>query len=544
MSASSNDPASLITARGAAVAAGDAVHTPAAESVQYTSHGVVLVTGGAERALDALDQLPAPLRVVAFVPNAPDAMAVRSGLRVVAAPITSLSGHLGRFTATTVPVDGEPVDAGRLGWSADRYFDLVLDLNDPPLLAHEVPPIGYFAPGGGVDLAAALDRIRTQPAVSHKPRYFTYRRELCAHAAAGIVGCTRCIDTCPAGAVASAGDEVAFDAFLCQGCATCTAVCPDGAVRYSSPPPETTLERLRAMLDAWRASGVEPPRLVVVSDEGPLGAAIEANLASPVSLPFRIPVLASFGIEAWFAALAWGTGQILLAVGAATPLASRRALRDELAVAHAILSALGEAPERITLSEGAQVPPAAPVTSLGAPATALPMETKRATLYAALDHLAGNGARFAMPISLPAKSSFGTLDVDKERCTLCFACVNLCPTDALSGTGDTLAELHFTESRCVQCGLCEQGCPEKAIRLVPQVRLARRGREAPRVLSSDERFPCVHCGSPFITRRTLMRSMELVKDHPLIQQEGIERLKLCMACRAHATMHDALPGRD
>ena len=41
-----------------------------------------------------------------------------------------------------------------------------------------------------------------------------------------------------------------------------------------------------------------------------------------------------------------------------------------------------------------------------------------------------------------------------------------------------------------------------------------------------------------------MRSMELVKDHPLIQQEGLERLKLCMACRAHATMHDALPGRD
>jgi hypothetical protein len=40
-----------------------------------------------------------------------------------------------------------------------------------------------------------------------------------------------------------------------------------------------------------------------------------------------------------------------------------------------------------------------------------------------------------------------------------------------------------------------------------------------------------------------MRSMELVKDHPLIQQEGIERLKLCMTCRAEATMIDAEPDR-
>jgi len=38
-----------------------------------------------------------------------------------------------------------------------------------------------------------------------------------------------------------------------------------------------------------------------------------------------------------------------------------------------------------------------------------------------------------------------------------------------------------------------------------------------------------------------MRSMELVKEHPLIQQEGIERLKLCMPCRADATMRDTMP---
>ena len=131
--------------------------------------------------------------------------------------------------------------------------------------------------------------------------------------------------------------------------------------------------------------------------------------------------------------------------------------------------------------------------------------------------------------------------VSKERCTLCFACVNLCPTYALSNGSDALPELRFTESRCVQCGLCERGCPEHAIQLIPQITLARAVREESRVLFADEPFKCIRCGTPFISRRTLMRSMELVKEHPLIQQEGIERLKLCMPCRADATMRDAMP---
>lgn len=64
------------------------------------------------------------------------------------------------------------------------------------------------------------------------------------------------------------------------------------------------------------------------------------------------------------------------------------------------------------------------------------------------------------------------------------------------------------------------------------------------MLCADEPFKCIRCGTPFMSRRTLMRSMELVKEHPLIQQEGIERLKLCMPCRADATMRDAMPNQS
>ncbi len=294
------------------------------------------------------------------------------------------------------------------------------------------------------------------------------------------------------------------------------------------------------MLEAWRAAGAASPRLVVVPKEGALSDAAQSLLAASDVLSYPVHALASFGIEAWFATLAWGVTQVVLVAGANTPQASLRALRDEIAVALAILAELGEPPNRIVLIEGVQTFAPAPTASIGSIAGPLALESKRTTLYAALDHLAKSKTLSGAPTRLPDRASIGIVAVSNERCTLCFACVNLCPTHALSSGADSRAELRVTESRCVQCVLCERGCPERAIQLIPQITLARAVREESSVLCADEPFKCTRCGTPFISRRALMRSMELVKEHPLIQQEGIERLKLCMACRADATMRDVV----
>ena len=472
----SHDTTTFAAARAAAEAA-KRVPVVSPETVTFTSRGTVLVTGKADRALSVLGRLSAPLRVVAFISSAPDDVAVGANLRLVAAPITSLSGHLGYFSATSVPLKGELVDAGRFGWNEDRRFDLVLDLNEPPLLAHEVQPLGYYAPRDEAELRVAIESIRAQPGASHKPRYFGYEPERCTHGAASVTGCTRCLDACPAGAIVSAGAKVKFDPFLCQGCGTCTAVCPDGAVRYAYPPGATTLETIRVMLEAWRAAGASAPRLVVVSTEGAPFSATQSLLNAPDVLSHSVHALASFGIEAWFATWAWGATQVVLVAGGNTPQASLRALRDEIAMAHAVLTELGEPPSRIVLIEGAQTLPPAPTTSIGNIAGPLTLESKRSTLYAALDHLAQSKTPSNAPVRLPERSSIGAVAVSVERCTLCFACVNLCPTYALSNGSDALPELRFTESRCVQCGLCERGCPEHAIQLIPADHaLPRRAR--------------------------------------------------------------------
>src|SRR3546814_16445327 len=80
-----------------------------------------------------------------------------------------------------------------------------------------------------------------------KPRYIDFSADLCAHSRSRITGCTRCLELCPTGAIAPAGDHVAIDPHVCAGCGSCAAACPTGAAAYSLPSAEILLRRLRTL---------------------------------------------------------------------------------------------------------------------------------------------------------------------------------------------------------------------------------------------------------------------------------------------------------
>ena len=52
--------------------------------------------------------------------------------------------------------------------------------------------------------------------------------------------------------------------------------------------------------------------------------------------------------------------------------------------------------------------------------------------------------------------------IDKEKCTGCGSCVEVCPVDALSLEND---KAKVDEDTCIDCGTCVDECPVEAIEL-------------------------------------------------------------------------------
>src|SRR6202035_4424870 len=147
-----------------------------------------------------------------------------------------------------------------------------------------------------------------------KPRYVSFSAELCAHSRSRIVGCTRCLDLCPTGAIAPAGDHVAIDALICAGCGQCAAVCPTGAAAYALPAADALMRRVRVLLAAYRDAGGE--RAVVRLHDEPHGAPLIDALARfgdglPAHvLPLCVNEITQVGLEAVAAAFAYGASAV------------------------------------------------------------------------------------------------------------------------------------------------------------------------------------------------------------------------------------------
>jgi ferredoxin len=132
-------------------------------------------------------------------------------------------------------------------------------------------------------------------------------------------------------------------------------------------------------------------------------------------------------------------------------------------------------------------------------------------------------------IALPAASPLGTIEVNRDTCTLCLSCVSACPASALQDNPDR-PQLRFIEKNCVQCGLCVTTCPEDAITLQPRLWLADQ-RKQPRVLNEAQPYECIRCRKPFGTLKGVEVMLAKLSGHAMFQGEALERLKMCGDCR-------------
>lgn len=501
------------------------------EVVRYAPQDCVLCIGHSgvlSKYADALRIVE--LHAVFLCTDVPDASRLPSGLRAVSGRLADLTGWMGNFTASAHASTG-PVDLASLSFHPDGHYDWILDFSTPRAHPSAVPPLGYYALPA--DDFSALKRSLLEIAVRkregfEKPRYFQWNADLCAHRRQGVKGCSACVSVCATGAITSDKQMVRIEPNLCQGCGACSLVCPSGAVRYAHPGTASSLTSLQASLTAWRQAGGGQVGLWIVRESAENAAVLNEIPAG--WLPYRVRESTSLGLEFWLAALVSGCNRVAIAAGEA-PDESHRALEEQLSLGRAILTALAF-PSSLGLATNAAELDALPAMPAAVPSELAVSDDKRTLLYAAVDALIEKAG--ASPVSIPLSAGpMGEVRIAADKCTLCAACVRICPTDALCLT-DTTMQIDFAEQRCLQCGLCANVCPEKAVSLTPRLLTSKTARQTPHVVAEAEPFSCTGCGNQFATRAMIERSRAIVADHPMFQGEQARLMTLCTDCRQKA----------
>ena len=542
-------------AKMAALIAAAADPAPEIPFVSFTSDGVVLIYGRDEQAIEAANLLKDHLDITVLIKPPADIAPPRiTDFPVVKGAVRQAKGYLGAFE---IVVDDyaqpAPSSRGALAFGPSKnnavsHCDLLLDLSGgAPLFSTSDLREGYLRadPGDPAAIMRAVLKARDLTGTFDKPRYITFTENLCAHSRSKIVGCNRCLDLCPTGAITPDGDHVAIDAHICAGCGQCAAVCPTGAASYALPPADTLMRRLRALLTTYREAGGTQP-VVLLHDDAhgtPLidalarfGDGLPAN-----ALPLAVNEVTQVGLETIAAALAYGAAAVRLLLRA-KPRHDVAGLAKTLALAEPILTGLGFGPGRVAtietddpdaLGEALRaIDVAAPAPH---PASFLPAGGKRDVMRLALRELQRAAPAPVDVIALPAGAPFGAVELNVEGCTLCLACVSACPTGALLDDPER-PMLRFAEDACVQCGLCKATCPEKVITLTPQLDF-RAATASARVLKQEEPFRCIHCDKPFGVRSTIERVMAKLEGKHWMYQGSAKRLevlKMCEDCRVIA----------
>jgi ferredoxin len=539
----------------AALIAAAAEPEPDYPFVTLNSEGVTLLYGKDERAIEAANLLKDHLDVTVLIKQPSGIAPLRvTEFPVVKGTIRQAKGTLGGFEVTVDdyaapnPSSRGTLEFGPARNDAKSRCDILIDLSGGvPLFPAADLRDGYLRadPSDPAAVLRAVLKARDFTGSFDKPRYINFTEDLCAHSRSKIVGCRRCLDLCPTGAIAPNGDHVAIDAKICAGCGQCAAACPTGAAAYALPPSDALLRKLRALLGAYREAGGK--QAVVMFHDGEHGSELIDALARhgdglPANvLPVQVNEVTQVGLEAVAASLAYGASAVRFLIRA-KPRHDVVGLSQTIALAQPILSALGFAGARVATIEiddpealGEILRAIAPMESAAKPASFSAIGLKRDVVRLALRELHAAAPAPVDIVPLPAGAPFGTLDVNVEGCTLCLSCVSACPTGALSDDPEK-PTLRFAEDACVQCGLCAATCPEKVIRLKPQIDF-RSATAMSRIVKQEEPFNCIRCNKPFGVKSSVERVVAKLEGQHWMFKDSKKRLdviKMCADCRVEA----------
>ncbi len=512
------------------------------------SNGVCLILGDAATALPAAEQLCDTLSVTCLLSGPTDDIVPTDRYDVAQGSVTNATGA---FTKFEVTVDGyaplSPQGRGTATFGsptngAKSHCDIILDLSGAdPLCPAPEKRDGYVRadPKNPAQVQTAIHQASHLIGEFDKPLYVRFDPSICAHSRASQTGCNRCLNVCPTGAITPNGDTVLIDPDICAGCGACASVCPSGAASYDTPPVEFLFARLRSLASAFKeAGGTAPVALFHDTTFGremiQIAARFSKGLPAHV-IPVDVANVESIGHAETLAALAVGFAGVTILT---SPKSDRDVIEGQLELARAVMGGTGHDPSLVTLLDARDPEQFEDALYASAPdplaiETILPLGNRRDVSRLSALALNGEPATIALPTGAP----YGAIEIDTDTCTLCLACVSLCPVGALMDNPDK-PQVTFQEAACLQCGICKSTCPENAITLKPQLNLENAAL-SPRMLNEEEPFDCISCGTPFGVKSTIDRIINQLKDkHPMFTaSDNFKLIQMCDDCRVNAQYH-------
>ncbi|AHJ76864.1 formate hydrogenlyase complex iron-sulfur subunit [Kosakonia sacchari] len=137
---------------------------------------------------------------------------------------------------------------------------------------------------------------------------------------------------------------------------------------------------------------------------------------------------------------------------------------------------------------------------------------------------------------MPVDKNFrGKPQHNPQQCIGCAACVNACPSNALSVETDlATGELawQFNLGRCIFCARCEEVCPTAAIKLSQEYELAVWNKADFLQQSRFELCQCRECARPFAVQKEIDYAIALLAHNGDSRAElHRESFETCPECK-------------
>jgi len=325
--------------------------------------------------------------------------------------------------------------------------------------------------------------------------------DVCGVMKSGLIGCTHCL-SCPTNTISvdKKFERITVNLAKCEGCGFCASICFTSAIQNKLLPSDTLLRKIDAV-----ANVTECDILAFVCKRA-LGEL--SNFKDlPTIAPILVPCINAVSEVHYLYAVLKGFRVV------AIPCNCKNLKLDCFEIAKQTLNAFGfDCIALANWSELKDVVKKLKKSKIPKVEFELKGENKRLQWLSLVESL------MVYEVKNPRFETayFGKIKIN-ENCTLCNACKNFCPMNAIRKEE---GKILFTHALCIACELCVKACPENAIEL-EKVLDFENLQEV--VAFEDEMIKCPKCGKPHISKRAYEKMKRLT---------GMEKaLLFCKDCR-------------